>query len=298
MKVEKTPQRSVTSLRIFLFILILASVIGMKSFLPLSKTIRMDNPTTAVNNPLDCTRSTTNVSYMEIQLDWEEMGWSDPDGEYHAGEYLYLIITTYHNNGSICQDENISVSITSSAYGWMTNWTGWRPQDPYVLELKDGIARIPEFVKYYKAGDVEINASLDQDPDIKAILDLKVNPAELVSVVSDPEICEVRVGSVVNINISGFDKFGNPVEILNEKWWVDGNINADGSQEMSEPGIFNSIEYFPGITRNGSIHVTASGTMGASVQLDIPVSVENIYDICWCRGKSSRQLSYIGTIWI
>ena len=229
-------------------------------------------------------RYTGGYSYIRIQLDWERMGWSNPDEIYNAGDDLYLRIMALYSNGSVCSELNSDVLVGHSSTG-----TGALEPEPWnrrtekniTLQFVNGIARNPDElpIKFFKAENIQFIAIIEHDDYVSASQPIQVHHIELHGVVSEPSECTVTVGKSQKFNLTGFDIYGNQVDIVRETWSVDENISRDELGMITENGLFIACDDFPGGRREEFILVNATGPFISNVLHRIPIVIENVYDI-------------------
>jgi len=237
------------------------------------------------NDGSECdSRSSDNYSSIIIDLDWRRMGWSTPNGTYYAGDDLYLEITAYDENASLCADLNSEVLVghTSSGIDELEPEPWKSAGDEYVsYKFINGVARNPEgsIMRFFKAEEINFIAFDRSNGDKYTSYDMMIHPSKLAILIADPGELTIKTGDSQEFGLSGSDRFGNPVDLISENWTVDKHINHDGSEKVYHGRTFKAVEYVPNYIRTGYIQATATGPSGKSVKLDIPVTVEGVYDV-------------------
>jgi len=221
---------------------------------------------------------------MDIDLDWRRMGWKSPNGTYYAGDDLYLEIAAFDENGSICGNLNSEIFVGHTSTGkdelepepWKSAGDGF-----ITFQFINGIARNPDgsFMRFFKAEEINFVALDSSNGNEYTSHDMRINPSKLAILISDPGELNIKTGSSQEFGLSGYDRFENPVDLISENWTVDKHINHDGSEKMDDGRIFKAVEYVPNYIRTGFIQAIATGPTGKSVKLDIPVTVEGVYDV-------------------
>ena len=236
------------------------------------------------NSPDQGSRSSANYSYIVISPDWKRMGWTGPNGTYHAGDDLYLKITAYDENASMCADLNseILVGQTSTGSGELEP-EPWKSHEDECLTFQfiNGVARNPEgsIMRFFKVEEINFVAFEGSNGNKYTSDEMRIHPSKLAILIADPGELTIKTGDSQEFGLSGTDRFGNPVDLISENWTVDKHINHDESEKMYHGRTFKAVEYVPNYIRTGFIHATATGPTGKSVRMDIPVTVEGVYDV-------------------
>ena len=272
-------------LGILLVILIIAASAAALFSLPNTRTAESRiNIILSENSSLQGWRSSANYSYIVINLDWQRMGWSTPNGTYHAGNDLYLEITAYDENASMCAGLNTDILVGHTS----TGMDELKPEpwknigDEYMsFQFNDGVARNPENspMRFFKAEKIQFIVINESNGDSFTSPGLRIYPSELVTLLSEPSELTITAGDSRKFDLTGYDRFGNPVELVHENWTVDKHINYNGSELLFDERTFKAVSYIPDFVRKGFVHVTAFGPKGRTVKLNIPVTVEGEYDV-------------------
>jgi len=258
------------------------------------------------------------VTFLDVQLDWEAMGWDTPQDGYYAGEELYLSVQgrDRFGNPSETYSKPLIVTHDSTARDELEPEPWQSEAGDVVLQMVDGrVESYPDSpLQFFKAGPVTIRIQSKVNLAIEGTVSIVVKPTYVDALTSKPagadeSPVQVKVGETQNFEVSAVDEYGNQVEIVDEEWTADGTINRIGSgDELELPGQFNAIEYFgpgdaDGVLRDregkltysyvdGQVHVTATGPRGHSETLDIPVRVLNDRDL-WLEGSEMEPTSII-----
>ena len=229
------------------------------------------------------------VRHLDVELDWECMGWSGPNESYYAGEPLYVKVRGMDEQDKPSDVYNAPIIVTHDAPGD----DEYEPQPwqdevgDVALTLENGVTtNYPDDpLKFFQAGKINIYFRSKMNHTIGGNLSLEVRPTYLVELVSDPAGTEsdpvlVWAGQSRLFTIRGFDEYGNEVTLAGENWSVDENVNTiGGGTNMTIPGDYRAVEYIAGESREGGVHVNAIGPRSHIVYLHIPVLVGNDKDV-------------------
>jgi len=245
------------------------------------------------------------VRNLTIEFDWEAMGWDDANGTYHAGDPLYLKVRGRDRFGNPSEYYTKPLVVTHDSIAMdELEPEPWQSQaGDVILQMTHGVAKnYPDNpLRFFKAGPVTLTILSKVDFSVNGTFTFVVNASYISRLVSEPggaddDPVDVKVGQEQYFGLIAEDEYGNEVTPVHANWSADDSINTiGGGTIMDVPGLFRAIEYFgpedaDGVLRDGrdkvtysyiegSVHVTATGPRGQSIDLDIPVRVLNDHDV-------------------
>lgn len=229
-------------------------------------------------------RSCKNASYIIIAADPKRTENDNVECGIQAGEELFIIVTIYDRFDEVCTDAGYDVVLYPASY--MTDRSypePWKSLGNTTIRLpvENGTAGNPDDLPIiFHRGDIaQIHACLFDDPTISSSLSLRIIPAGLSCLESEPEEAVLGPGESLRFSVTGKDMYGNPVPMNRTVWWSDGNISKNGQTTMCGDGTFTSMEAPPLKGVRGHIHAELYSNAGERMEIHIPVSVECRWDI-------------------
>ena len=194
--------------------------------------------------------------------------------ELTAGNDFLVYIYIKNVNPSECNSEEYSYSLSlPSGDSYVTQ--SYSP----TITVRPGLTGtiVAKVTPSTGAGEHDVNVTVTgPNGDVEKELHVMINPSDMVSVNVSPDHVDANIDDVITFNVTGYDEFGNEIEIDNEDCTWSTTIG-----EMTSPGVLNANELGAGeVTANcegfedvSTVNITGCIQIDPTVVVDAPDEV-------------------------